>query len=114
MSNDAVAEGVTAGANSSHQKKEHIGDEISPEMYKKIDEIIERYKDKPGSLIPVLQRAQGVCGYLPHRVQRYIAEGMKISPSVVFGVATFYTYFTIVPRGKHVARVCLGTACYVK
>lgn len=87
---------------------------ITPEMYRKIDEIITRYKDKPGSLIPVLQQAQNVCGYLPHPVQRYIAQGMKMSPSVVFGVATFYSFFTLVPRGKHVIRVCLGTACYVK
>jgi NADH:ubiquinone oxidoreductase subunit E len=87
---------------------------ILPEMYVRIDAIIEKYKDKPGSLIPVLQQAQEVCGYLPHIVQRYIAKGMNMSPSVVFGVATFYSYFTLVPRGKHVIRVCLGTACYVK
>jgi NADH:ubiquinone oxidoreductase subunit E len=103
MSNEAVAQ-QTATDN------EFIG----PEMYRKIDAIIERYRDKPGSLIPVLQQAQEVCGYLPHMVQRYIAQGMKMSPSVVFGVATFYSYFTLVPRGKHVIRVCLGTACYVK
>ena len=87
---------------------------ILPEMYVRIDGIIEKYKDKPGSLIPVLQQAQEVCGYLPHIVQRYIAKGMNMSPSVVYGVATFYSYFTLVPRGKHVIRVCLGTACYVK
>ena len=87
---------------------------ILPEMYVRIDAIIAKYKDKPGSLIPVLQQAQEVCGYLPHIVQRYIAKGMNMSPSVVFGVATFYSYFTLVPRGKHVIRVCLGTACYVK
>ena len=87
---------------------------FSPEQYKRIDAIIEKYRDKPGSLIPVLQQAQDVCGYLPHIVQRYIAKGMKMSPSVVFGVATFYSFFTLVPRGKHVVRVCLGTACYVK
>jgi len=87
---------------------------ITPEMYKKIDAIVEKYRDKPGSLIPVLQQAQEVCGYLPHSVQRYIAKGMQMSPSVVFGVATFYSFFTLVPRGRHVIRVCLGTACYVK
>lgn len=87
---------------------------IVPDMYRKIDAIVALYKDKPGSLIPVLQQAQEVCGYLPHAVQRYIAKGMNMSPSVVFGVATFYSYFTLVPRGKHVIRVCLGTACYVK
>lgn len=86
---------------------------IAPEMYRKIDEIVARYKDKPGSLIPVLQQAQNVCGYLPHAVQRYVARGLNMSPSVVFGVATFYSFFTLVPRGKHVIRVCLGTACYV-
>lgn len=89
-------------------------DAITPEMYKKIDAIVVKYRDKPGSLIPVLQKAQEVCGYLPHIVQRYIARGLKMSPSVVFGVATFYSFFTLVPRGRHVIRVCLGTACYVK
>ncbi len=87
---------------------------ITPAMYLKIDEIVARYKGKPGSLIPVLQQAQDVCGYLPHSVQRYVARGLDMSPSVVFGVATFYSFFTLVPRGKHVIRVCLGTACYVK
>jgi len=87
---------------------------ITPAMFLKIDAIIERYKEKPGSLIPVLQQAQEVCGYLPPAVQRYVARGLNMSPSVVYGVATFYSFFTLVPRGKHVIRVCLGTACYVK
>jgi len=113
MSNDAVAQKETTG--DGKQPVLDLGaDSITPEMYRKIDAIVERYKDKPGSLIPVLQQAQEVCGYLPHIVQRYIAQGMKMSPSMVFGVATFYSYFTLVPRGKHVIRVCLGTACYVK
>lgn len=103
MSNEAVAQHTATN-----------NEFITPDMYRKIDEIIARYKDKPGSLIPVLQQAQEVCGYLPHAVQRYVAQGMKMSPSVVFGVATFYSFFTLVPRGKHVIRVCLGTACYVK
>ncbi len=105
MSNEAVAQEKPANTPI---------DEITAEQNKKIDAIIVKYKDKPGSLIPVLQQAQDVCGYLPHVVQRYIAKGMKMSPSVVFGVATFYSFFTLVPRGKHVIRVCLGTACYVK
>ncbi len=103
MSNEAVAQ-QTATNN----------EVITPDMYLKIDGIVARYKDKPGSLIPVLQQAQDVCGYLPHAVQRYVAKGLNMSPSVVFGVATFYSFFTLVPRGKHVIRVCLGTACYVK
>lgn len=105
MSNQAVAQA---------KKAEAQADDITPEQYKKIDAIIEKYRNKPGSLIPVLQQAQEVCGYLPHSVQRHIAKGMKMSPSVVFGVATFYSFFTLVPRGKNVIRVCLGTACYVK
>ncbi len=103
MSNEAVAQ---------HSATDN--ELITPEMLRKVDAIVEKYKDKPGSLIPVLQQAQDVCGYLPHSVQRHIAKGMKMSPSVVFGVATFYSFFTLVPRGKHVIRVCLGTACYVK
>src|SRR3990172_4450770 len=103
MSNEAVAQQTITD-----------NEAITPEKYRKIDGIIARYQDKPGSLIPVLQQAQDVCGYLPHSVQRYIAKGMNMSPSVVFGVATFYSFFTLVPRGKHVIRVCLGTACYVK
>jgi NADP-reducing hydrogenase subunit HndA len=105
MSNEAAVQDKAASA---------AVDTFSPEQYRKIDAIVEKYRDKPGSLIPVLQQAQEVCGYLPHVVQRYIAKGMNMSPSVVFGVATFYSYFTLVPRGKHVIRVCLGTACYVK
>jgi len=103
MSNEAIAQQTSTET-----------DSFSPEQYAKIDAIVAKYRDKPGSLIPVLQQAQDVCGYLPHIVQRHIAKGMRMSPSVVFGVATFYSFFTLVPRGKHVIRVCLGTACYVK
>jgi NADH:ubiquinone oxidoreductase subunit E len=103
MSNDAVAQHAATN-----------NEEVTPDMYRQFDKIIARYKDRPGSLIPVLQQAQEVCGYLPHAVQRYVARGLNMSPSVVFGVATFYSFFTLVPRGKHVIRVCLGTACYVK
>jgi NADH:ubiquinone oxidoreductase subunit E len=89
-------------------------DSITKEMYAKIDAIIAQYRGMPGSLMAVLQQAQEVCGYLPHSVQRYVAKGLKLSPSEVFGVATFYSFFSLSPRGKHVIRVCLGTACYVK
>ncbi len=105
MSNEALAQDKSSGA---------MAEAFAPEQYAKLDAIIEKYKDKPGSLIPVLQQAQDVCGYLPHAVQRYVARGLDMSPSVVFGVATFYSFFTLVPRGKHVIRVCLGTASYVK
>jgi len=88
--------------------------EIPPEQWKKIDEIIERYKHKEGTLIPVLKEAQEVTGYLPLEVQQHIAAGLKLPPSQVYGVVTFYSLFTMIPRGRHTVRVCMGTACYVR
>ncbi len=64
--------------------------------------------------MPALQEAQGIYGYLPVEVQRMIADGMNVSLSEVFGVATFYSQFSLTPKGKHRISVCLGTACYVK
>ncbi len=89
-------------------------DIVSSEELKKIDHITAKYKGKHGSLIPALKESQDVCGYLPRQVQKRIAEGLNLSPSQVYGVVSFYAFFTTVPRGKHIIRVCLGTACYVK
>lgn len=75
--------------------------------------VIAEYQSKPGTLIPVLQRAQEIVGYLPPAVQRYVASGLRLSPTEVYGVVTFYSYFTMVPRGRHTIRLCLGTACYL-
>ncbi len=87
---------------------------ITTEMLDELDGVIVDYKGTPGSLIPLLQRAQEICGYLPAEIQRRVADGLEISPSMVYGVVSFYSFFTMKPRGKHVVRVCLGTACYVK
>lgn len=89
-------------------------EEISREEWKKIDQVIDRYKGRHGALIPVLKEAQEICGYLPKRIQHRIAEGLNLSSSQVYGVVSFYAFFTTVPRGKHIIRICLGTACYVK
>jgi len=89
-------------------------DTVSFEELTKIDQVIAKYKGKHGSLIPALKEGQDVCGYLPRQVQRRIAEGLSLSPSQVYGVVSFYAFFTTVPRGRHIIRVCLGTACYVK
>jgi NADH:ubiquinone oxidoreductase subunit E len=62
----------------------------------------------------VLKETQEICGYLPKKVQHRIAEGLNLSSSQVYGVVSFYAFFTTVPRGKHITRVCLGTACYVR
>src|SRR4030067_1314714 len=87
---------------------------ITKEEWEKIDQVIDKYKGKYGALIPVLKETQDICGYLPKNVQHRIAEGLNLSASQVYGVVSFYAFFTTVPRGKHIIRVCLGTACYVK
>lgn len=79
-----------------------------------LKELIETHRTLPGGLMPVLQQAQGIYGYLPIEVQTMIAEGLGISLSEVYGVATFYSQFTLVPKGIYRISVCLGTACYVK
>ncbi|MFH0844498.1 MAG: molybdopterin-dependent oxidoreductase [Pseudomonadota bacterium] len=79
-----------------------------------IDEILRTYRHRKGGLIPVLQKVQGILGFLPVEVQNYVALGLGLPPSDVFGVVTFYHFFTMVPRGRHIVRVCLGTACFVK
>ena len=84
------------------------------ELYVRLDEVIGEYRDKPGGLIPALQTAQSVFGYLPEPVIRKIADGFGKTVSEVTGVVTFYSFFTLHPRGKYLVRVCLGTACYVR
>ena len=80
----------------------------------KLDEIIAAHKDQPGALIPILQKAQDVYGYLPIEVQTRIAEGLDISLEKVYEVVTFYAQFSLNPKGEYNFSVCLGTACYVK
>jgi len=84
------------------------------ELLARLDEIIQEYQDKPGALIPVLQIAQGIFGYLPKSALKKISLGLSKSYSEVAGVVGFYSFFSTVPRGKHMIRVCLGTACYVR
>jgi NADH:ubiquinone oxidoreductase subunit E len=84
------------------------------ELLARLDDVLEGYLGKPGALIPVLQIAQGLFGYLPESALKRIAERLGKSYSEVAGVVGFYSFFTTVPRGKHLVRVCLGTACYVR
>jgi len=84
------------------------------EKAQKLQEILVKYKDTRGALIPVLHEAQEVYGYLPLNVQKTIAEGLDIPLSEVYGVVTFYTQFSLNPKGKYNIQICLGTACYVK
>ena len=84
------------------------------ELLARLEEILQEYRDKPGALIPVLQQAQGIFGYLPECALKQISLGLKKPYSEVAGVVSFYSFFSTVPRGKHLVRVCLGTACYVR
>jgi NADP-reducing hydrogenase subunit HndA len=85
-----------------------------PENFEKLQQVIDRYKDEKGALIPVLQQAQEIFGYLPLKVQEYISEGMNVPLQEVYGVSTFYAQFTLEPQGEHNIGLCMGTACYVK
>ncbi|MBR2718684.1 MAG: NADH-quinone oxidoreductase subunit NuoE [Clostridia bacterium] len=84
------------------------------EKYVQLDEVIAKHKGTPGALMPVLQEAQNIFGYVPMDVQQIIADGLGTTLSEVYGVATFYAQFSLEPKGEYVVGVCLGTACYVK
>ncbi|MDA8126393.1 MAG: NAD(P)H-dependent oxidoreductase subunit E [Deltaproteobacteria bacterium] len=88
--------------------------EFTPEQIEKLDGIIAKHRGKPGGLIPVLEEAQVALEFLPVGVQKRIAKGLNLPFSRVYGVVTFYSFFTMTPRGRHTIRVCLGTACYVR
>ncbi|MEG1774625.1 MAG: NAD(P)H-dependent oxidoreductase subunit E [Oscillospiraceae bacterium] len=84
------------------------------EQEKQLREVIAQHKEQSGALMPVLQKAQLIYGYLPIEVQRVIAEELNIPLEEVYGVVTFYAQFTLNPKGENKVAVCLGTACYVK
>ena len=84
------------------------------EMLAQLDDVLEQYRTVPGALIPVLQIAQAIFGYLPEKALRKISVALSKPYSEVAGVVGFYSFFTTVPRGRHIVRVCLGTACYVR
>lgn len=86
----------------------------TPEQEKELKSIIESYKGDSKALINVLHKAQEIYGYLPVEVQKMVANGLNMSLTEVYGVITFYTLFTLKPKGKYKIAVCLGTACYVK
>ncbi len=84
------------------------------DKYAALQQVIDELKGEPGCLMPIMQRAQDIFGYLPEDVQNIIAKGLDIPVSDVYGVATFYAQFNLEPKGKYTISVCLGTACYVK
>lgn len=86
----------------------------TPEQEAALKEVIASHIDDPGAVMPVLQEAQSIYGYLPIEVQRIIADGLNVPLEEVYGVATFYGQFSLSPKGEYSISVCLGTACYVK
>jgi len=87
---------------------------LNVENFRILEEFVNDLPSKEGALIEVLHKAQGLFGYLPQEVQAFVAEKLNISVSKVYGVVTFYSYFTIEPRGEYVINVCMGTACFVR
>ena len=88
--------------------------ELRQEDLKKIHEICDSFNNEPLELINVLHRTQEHFGYLPAEVQEAIADKLNISTAQVYGVVTFYSFFTMTPKGKHPISICMGTACYVR
>ena len=86
----------------------------TPEQEERLRQVIEAHKGQAGATMPVLQAAQEIFGYLPEEVQIMVAEGLDLPLSEVYGVASFYSFFSLNPKGKYQISVCLGTACYVK
>jgi len=90
-------------------------DTASPnEFVQKLDDYIDSLTHKKENLIGVLHYAQEIYGYLPDNVQWHIAQKLDIPSATVYGVVSFYSYFTMIPRGEHVVNVCTGTACFVR
>lgn len=88
--------------------------QLRDQYFTELEEFISNLPDKNGSLIAVLHKAQGIFGYLPQEVQKFVAKKLSIPVSEVNGVVTFYSYFSEEPTGKYVINVCMGTACFVK
>lgn len=83
-------------------------------QFEQLDEIIFELKDQPGALLPIMQKAQELCGCLDEETQRHISEKVGAPVSTIYGIATFYSQFTLQPKGKYTIGLCLGTACYVR
>ena len=86
----------------------------TPEQHEKLMASIKKLKSEKGAVMPALQEAQEIYGYLPIEVQKQIADGLEVSLEEVYGVSTFYSQFSLTPKGKYHVSICLGTACYVK
>ncbi|MGL4652920.1 MAG: NAD(P)H-dependent oxidoreductase subunit E [Cetobacterium sp.] len=88
--------------------------ELKKEMYDELKKYIAEVKEKNGALITVLHKGQEIFGYLPQEVQEFIAKELGLPIAKVYGVVSFYHFFSMVPKGKYPVSVCMGTACYVR
>ncbi len=86
----------------------------TPEQEAQLLKVIEEHKGEKGALMPILQKAQSIYGYLPVEVQKIISDNTGIPMEKIYGVVTFYAQFSLFPKGEYTISVCLGTACYVK
>jgi NADP-reducing hydrogenase subunit HndA len=113
-----VAEISKSGAlnaySSAEKSKKKVKLKLSEDKVHKILEICNSYDNDPGELINVLHETQSLYGYLPAEVQEVIASGLNVSTAHVYGVVTFYSYFTMIPKGRFPISICTGTACYVR
>lgn len=91
-----------------------VSEDLPEEKFKQLDDFIDNMETTKGALIEILHKAQDIFGYLPRDLQLYIARKLGIPGAEVFGVVSFYSYFTTKPKGKHSVSVCMGTACFVR
>ncbi len=92
----------------------HIKVELKKEDVAKLKEICKSFNNQPGELINVLHKAQTHFGYLPAEVQELVSQELNVPVAKVYGVVTFYSFFTMIPKGQHPISICTGTACYVR
>ena len=88
--------------------------ELKQNQVDKIKEICRSFNNEPGELINVLHKTQGEFGYLPAEIQEVVAQQLNVSVAKVYGVVTFYSFFSMIPKGQHPISICTGTACYVR
>ncbi len=96
------------------QRETYSAENLPKELFDELEAYILKQDDKEGSLIHVLHKAQQIFGYLPKEVQLFVARKLGVPGAKVFGVVSFYSYFTTNPVGEHMVSVCMGTACFVR
>ncbi|MEW6200549.1 MAG: NAD(P)H-dependent oxidoreductase subunit E [bacterium] len=96
------------------KEPEETSSEFTEEQFRELDRWLDTFRGKSGAVIRALSKAQEIFGYLPREVQKRIAKGLEIPLSEVYGITTFYSFFSLVPKGKHKICSCQGTACYVR